>query len=94
MTNQLDSKSWTRVVAIFIRGSSYELKNIPNAQSIGKKMKAYHFKFEQDPPKDALKQWQGLKVFDLHRSKRHLDKSIMTAFWEDFEDFLLHPAIN
>ncbi|CAD8159300.1 unnamed protein product [Paramecium octaurelia] len=85
--------NWKRVVAVFLRGSSYELKQFPdqNPNQLFKNIRGYHIKFEEDKIKDMIKQW-NVKVLDLHRSKRYQDIDVVNAFWEDLEAFLLRPA--
>ncbi|CAK71345.1 unnamed protein product (macronuclear) [Paramecium tetraurelia] len=85
--------NWKRVVAVFLRGSTYELKQFPdqNPNQLFKNIRGYHLKFEEEKLKDLIKQW-NVKVFDLHRSKRYQDIDVVNAFWEDLEAFLLRPA--
>ncbi|CAD8054204.1 unnamed protein product [Paramecium primaurelia] len=85
--------NWKRVVAVFLRGSTYELKQFPdqNPNQLFKNIRGYHMKFEEEKLKDLIKQW-NIKVLELHRSKRYQDIDVVNAFWEDLEAFLLRPA--
>jgi len=50
-------------------------------------------KFEDDQPKETIKQG-NVKLLELHRNKRHYDKSVVNSFWDDLEAFILKPAFK
>ena len=88
------SKShWRRAVAVFVQGPKYQFKDWPWANdliSLFLAVRGFYINYQDSPIDENIKKWH-VKILQISRNKRHLDKTIQHEFWIELEKFLFSP---
>lgn len=87
---KLSPDDWDRVVAVFVQGPAWQFKGWPwggNPVDIFDRIKAFHLKWGELPVDGNVKKW-AVRVMDLDRQKRHLDRATLQLIWEDLDRYL------
>jgi len=83
-------KHWRRVVAVFVQGPRYQFKDWPSGNDLVNlflTFKGFYLKYQDVPMEDNVKRW-NVKVMQIHRNKRHFDKTVQHEFWAELDKFL------
>ena len=85
------SKShWRRTVAVFVQGPRYQFKDWPLAKdliTLFHSFRGFYINYQDSPIDENVKKW-NVKILQLSRNKRHLDKTIQHDFWSELEKFM------
>lgn len=84
----LEDRDWDRVVATFVIGKEWELKNYKHTTvaEIFHKIRGYFINFDDSKVPEIIKKW-NVKVLSLSSHKRHYDQSTLSEFWSDLDSF-------
>ncbi|XP_035710983.1 parafibromin isoform X2 [Folsomia candida] len=86
----LGAKKMNEVVAVFITGKAWQFKGWPfnaNPVEICTQLNAFHLKYDDTEAETNIKQWP-VKVMNINRRRRHLDKACTVLFWSSVEEFI------
>ncbi|EGR26974.1 hypothetical protein IMG5_203730 [Ichthyophthirius multifiliis] len=87
---------WDRVVAVFVTGQKYQFKSWPLENNIPTQLdqiRGFYLRYSEQPIPEQVGNW-NVKVLDIFRHKRHLDKAAHDLFWIELENFLTQPRIQ
>ncbi|CAG9575725.1 unnamed protein product [Danaus chrysippus] len=89
---RLSAAEWDRVVAVFVQGPAWQFKGWPwdgNPVQIFANICAFHLKFDELKLDANVARW-AVTVLNLSRTKRHLDRAVLLAFWETLDKYVNH----
>lgn len=95
-TLSFTKRHWRCVVAVFVQGPSYQFKDWPLAKdlvSLFSNVRGFYMKYNDVPVEENVKRW-NVKILEVHRHKRHLDKTVQKEFWAEVEKFLFSVRNN
>ncbi|OMJ96369.1 hypothetical protein SteCoe_120 [Stentor coeruleus] len=84
---------WRRAVAVFVQGPRYQFKDWPLANdliTLFLTMRGFYLNYQDSPIEENVKKLY-VKILQISRNKRHLDKTIQHEFWCDLEKFIFSP---
>ncbi|ELU13919.1 hypothetical protein CAPTEDRAFT_183964 [Capitella teleta] len=87
---KLSTDDWDRVVAVFVQGPAWQFKGWPwggNPVDIFDRVRAFHLKWRELPVDANVQKW-AVRVLNLDRQRRHLDRSQLQIVWEDLDRYL------
>ncbi|XP_046675123.1 parafibromin-like isoform X1 [Homalodisca vitripennis] len=88
---KLTPYDWDRVVAVFALGPTWQFKGWPwngNPVEIFSKVCGFHLKYDEMRMDKNVQGWD-VSVIQLSRTKRHLDRAALMAFWEKLDKHLM-----
>ncbi|XP_026484773.1 parafibromin [Vanessa tameamea] len=88
---RLSAAEWDRVVAVFVQGPAWQFKGWPwdgNPVQIFANICAFHLKFDEMKLDANVARW-AVTVLNLSRTKRHLDRAALLAFWETLDKHMM-----
>ncbi|KAG7304165.1 hypothetical protein JYU34_011100 [Plutella xylostella] len=88
---RLSAAEWDRVVAVFVQGPAWQFKGWPwdgNPVQIFSNICAFHLKYDEMKLDANVARW-AVTVLNLSRTKRHLDRSVLMAFWETLDKHMM-----
>lgn len=88
---RLSLAEWDRVVAVFVQGPAWQFKGWPwdgNPVQIFANICAFHLKYDEMKLDANVSRW-AVTVLNLSRTKRHLDRAILMAFWETLDKHMM-----
>jgi parafibromin len=89
--SKLSAQEWNRVVAVFVMGPAWQFKGWPwdgNPVDIFSKIAAFHLRYDEMKMDANVARW-AVTVLNISRTKRHLDKSVLMAFWEKLDQYII-----
>ena len=89
--SKLTNAEWERVVAVFVMGQAWQFKGWPfqgGPVEILSKIAGFHIKWQEVNTEKNIENW-AVKVIQLNRYKRHLDRSALLAFWENLDRHMI-----
>jgi len=89
-TAKLTTSDWSRVVAVFVLGPEWQFKDWPwhKPVDIFLNVKGFHLKFDDQKVDANVKSWD-VKVLNINKNKRYLDKTASLEFWQTLEPFIV-----
>ncbi|XP_058061340.1 parafibromin [Anopheles bellator] len=88
--SKLTAHDWNRVVAVFVMGPAWQFKGWPwdgNPVEIFSKIAAFHLRYDDLKLDANVAKW-AVTVLNISRTKRHLDKACLLAFWEKLDLYM------
>ncbi|XP_050077483.1 parafibromin [Anopheles maculipalpis] len=88
--SKLTAHDWNRVVAVFVMGPAWQFKGWPwdgNPVEIFSKIAAFHLRYDDLKLDANVAKW-AVTVLNISRTKRHLDKACLMAFWEKLDLYM------
>uniref|UniRef100_A0A182RUP8 Parafibromin n=1 Tax=Anopheles funestus TaxID=62324 RepID=A0A182RUP8_ANOFN len=88
--SKLTAHDWNRVVAVFVMGPAWQFKGWPwdgNPVEIFAKIAAFHLRYDDLKLDANVAKW-AVTVLNISRTKRHLDKACLMAFWEKLDLYM------
>ncbi|XP_041974171.1 parafibromin [Aricia agestis] len=88
---RLSAAEWERVVAVFVQGPAWQFKGWPwdgNPVQIFANICAFHLKWDEMKLDANVARW-AVTVLNLSRTKRHLDRAVLMAFWETLDKHMM-----
>jgi hypothetical protein len=87
---------WRRTVAVFVQGPRYQFKDWPLAGDLitmFQTFRGFYMNYQDSPVEENVKKWY-VKILQISRNKRHLDKTIQHEFWSELEKFMFSPRFK
>ena len=86
VTTKLKEEDWNHVVAIFLCGKKWQLRNIPgkDPSQIFKRFTGIYVNFDNQRPNDDVSKW-NVKTFNISHTNRFLDSQVSTKIWQEIE---------
>jgi RNA pol II accessory factor, Cdc73 family, C-terminal/Paf1 complex subunit CDC73 N-terminal len=84
---------WRRTVAVFVQGPRYQFKDWPWSNdliTLFLAVRGFYMNYQDSPIDENIKKWY-VKILQISRNKRHLDKTIQHEFWTELEKFIFSP---
>ncbi|KAH8420844.1 hypothetical protein KR222_006504 [Zaprionus bogoriensis] len=84
---KLSQQDWQRVVAVFVMGPQWQFKGWPwdgNPVEIFSKICAFHLCFSELKLDANVERW-SVTLLRLSQNKRHLDRAVLSKFWETLD---------
>lgn len=84
---------WKKVVGVFVQGPRYQFKDWPQGNdlvSLFSRFKGFYLKLHDVPVDENVKKL-NVRILEVHRNKRHLDKTVVNEFWNEVDRFLFSP---
>lgn len=87
---QFKPEYWDRVVAVFVTGQSWQLRQYKwsDANTLFHHVLGFALLYKGDPVPDLLKQW-NVKIEYLDRTKRFRDREVVERIWEQIEAYMV-----
>ncbi|EDW59412.1 parafibromin [Drosophila novamexicana] len=88
---KLSQQDWQRVVAVFVMGPQWQFKGWPwdgNPVEIFSKICAFHLCFSELKLDANVERW-SVTLLRLSQNKRHLDRAVLSKFWETLDKYML-----
>ncbi|MFH4976785.1 hypothetical protein AB6A40_003494 [Gnathostoma spinigerum] len=89
---KLNDDEWNRVVAVFVQGPAWQFKGWPrwsgNPTDIFANIAAFHLMYEDQRLDVNVARW-SVNILKLSRNKRHLDRAILSRFWETLDRHII-----
>ncbi|KAJ3370650.1 accessory factor associated with RNA polymerase II [Allomyces arbusculus] len=87
--DRLEPGDWDRVVAVFAGGMAWQFHGYKWATPVElfTRVRGYHLKYHDEETSPAVNAW-NVRVFSVHRSKRHLDQPLVLDIWADLEKWI------
>ena len=89
-----DSKSWARVVAVFVSGKEWQFKDWPfkgadegDLVETFNKVRGFYAKYDVDTPAEVIKKW-NVRTLSFQKNVRHGDRAQFEAFWDEVDKHL------
>ncbi|MNE76014.1 RNA pol II accessory factor, Cdc73 family [compost metagenome] len=83
--NKLSKEDWSRVIAVFVTGQSWQFRGwfSEDPTVVLNKIKGFHVKYTDDPVNENIAKWP-VTVLDIskNQTKRHMDRTLTRIFWE------------
>ena len=95
-TLSFSSSHWKRTVAVFVQGPRYQFKDWPLANdliSLFQTFRGFYMNYQDSPIDENIKKLY-VKILQISRNKRHLDKTIQHEFWTELEKFIFSPRFK
>ncbi|KII69381.1 Parafibromin [Thelohanellus kitauei] len=98
-TDKLSGSDWNRVVAVFVHGPTWQFKGWPfvlpdNCPSeIFTRIHAFHVKYSDAQLDPQIAKW-NVKVLEILRNSRHMDRAAAVTFWDSLESFISRNKPN
>ncbi|KAJ0181118.1 hypothetical protein K1T71_003203 [Dendrolimus kikuchii] len=89
--SRLTAAEWDRVVGVFVQGPAWQFKGWPwdgNPVQIFANICAFHLKYDEMKLDANVARW-AVTVLNLSRTKRHLDRAVLLAFWETLDKHMM-----
>lgn len=86
-------RQWSRVVGVFLHAPKYQFKDWTGYQTVSRifeQVRGFHLKYQDVGVEEEVVRW-AVKVLEVGRSWRHLDRVAQTEFWREMEAFLWGP---
>jgi hypothetical protein len=86
-------RQWSRVVCVFLHAPKYQFKDWTGYVSVSKifeQVRGFCLKYQDGGVEEEVVRW-AVKVLEVGRSRRHLDRVAQTEFWREMEAFLWGP---
>jgi len=86
-------RQWSRVVGVFVHAPKYQFKDwtgYQTASRIFEQVRGFHLKYQDVGVEEEVVKW-AVRVLEVGRSRRHLDRVAQTEFWREMETFLWGP---
>jgi len=84
---RLTNAEWDRVVGVFVMGQAWQFKGWPHdgrPVDILSRIAGFHIKWDEVNLEKNIANW-AVTVIQLSRTKRHLDRAALLAFWEKLD---------
>ena len=81
---------WRRTVAVFVQGPRYQFKDWPLANdliTLFLTVRGFYMNYQDSPIDENVKKLY-VKILQISRNKRHLDRTIQHEFWSELERFI------
>eukprot|EP00357_Protocruzia_adherens_P012608 CAMPEP_0114982990 /NCGR_PEP_ID=MMETSP0216-20121206/6442_1 /TAXON_ID=223996 /ORGANISM="Protocruzia adherens, Strain Boccale" /LENGTH=474 /DNA_ID=CAMNT_0002344905 /DNA_START=25 /DNA_END=1449 /DNA_ORIENTATION=- len=88
--DRFEEHHWRRVIAVFVHNPNWQFKKWRDGNNLVAtfvKYKAFFLRYADTATPDYISRF-NIKVFEIQRNKRYLDKPIQNTFWELLEGFL------
>uniref|UniRef100_A0A914WG92 Parafibromin n=1 Tax=Plectus sambesii TaxID=2011161 RepID=A0A914WG92_9BILA len=88
---KLTADEWDRIVAVFVQGPAWQFKGwqwggVPT--DIFARIAAFHVKYDESNLDPNVGKW-SVSVLSLSRTKRHLDRAILSKFWAALDKHII-----
>lgn len=88
---RLKPDDWDRVVAVFVQGPAWQFKGWPyngNPVEIFSRIPAFHLKYDDMPIDANVAKW-AVKIIELNKTRRHLDRAAIIKIWEALDQHMI-----
>ncbi|CAN0083688.1 unnamed protein product [Scytosiphon promiscuus] len=87
---RLHPKEWKACVCVLVQGAAWQFKGWEWDQPVTlfQNVLGVHMKFDDVRVNDKVAQW-NVRVLEINKHKRHLDKGALLEFWRLLDDFML-----
>eukprot|EP00752_Nemacystus_decipiens_P001548 g1516.t1 len=87
---RLHPKEWKACVCVLVQGAAWQFKGWEWDQPVTlfQNVLGVHMKFDDVRVNDKVSQW-NVRVLEINKHKRHLDKGALLEFWRLLDEFML-----